>query len=75
MVGVLWMVLDLLIVQVNLILLLDLPIIGGFGKFGAKEELRKIIKLKPHYRLRITFLWVKIDSWDNEAAILYIDGR
>lgn len=35
----------------------------------------KIIKLQPHYKLRLLVLWAKIDSWDNESGLILFDGK
>ncbi|CAD8106299.1 unnamed protein product [Paramecium sonneborni] len=51
------------------------PLIGGYKKFGQRQGLRKIIKLVPHYKLRLNVLWAKIDSWDNEKGLILIDGK
>ena len=41
---------------------------GGFDKTGSKTVVSKVLKVNPHYKLKIKVLWAKIDSWDNEAA-------
>ncbi|CAD8195449.1 unnamed protein product [Paramecium pentaurelia] len=50
------------------------PLIGGYQKFGQNQGLSKIIKLQPHYKLRLLVLWAKIDSWDNEYGLILFDG-
>jgi len=48
---------------------------GGFGFFGAGVSVLKMFTLPPHYAIRVTFTFFKIDSWDNEMFAVYIDGR
>ncbi|CAK64683.1 unnamed protein product (macronuclear) [Paramecium tetraurelia] len=48
---------------------------GGFDKTGARAVVSKVLKVKPHYKLKIKVLWAKIDSWDNEAAQIKVDGK
>jgi hypothetical protein len=43
-------------------------LLGGFDKTGARTVISKVIKVKPHYKLKLKVLWAKLDSWDNEAA-------
>jgi len=44
------------------------PLLGGFDKTGARTVISKVVKVKPHYKLKLKVLWAKLDSWDNEAA-------
>lgn len=48
--------------------------IGGFNILGAKSALVKSIPLPPHYKMRIRVQFWKIDSWDGESFIIYVDG-
>ncbi|CAD8059213.1 unnamed protein product [Paramecium primaurelia] len=43
---------------------------GGYYAFGNKAIVSKLFKLPPHYQLKITFQFWKIDSWDNESVYL-----
>ena len=60
----------LLIVEVYYIIyqFIGVALFGGFDKTGARSVISKVLKVKPHYKLKIKVLWAKIDSWDNEAA-------
>lgn len=49
-------------------MVLAAALFGGYDKTGAKTVISKVIKVKPHYKLKLKVLWAKIDSWDNEAA-------
>lgn len=61
---------QLLIVEVSYLTIIfqGVALFGGFDKTGSKAVVSKIIKVNPHYKLKIKVLWAKIDSWDNEAA-------
>ncbi|CAD8071148.1 unnamed protein product [Paramecium sonneborni] len=48
---------------------------GGYQKMGGRFIVSKILKINPHYKLKIKVLWAKIDSWDNEAAQIKVDGN
>jgi hypothetical protein len=50
-------------------------IIGGYDKFGVKATMMKNFLLPPHYTLRLTMNFVKIDSWDNHAFLVYADDQ
>ena len=47
---------------------LGVALFGGYEKAGSKAVISKVLKVNPHYKLKIKVLWAKIDSWDNEAA-------
>lgn len=49
-------------------IIIAVALLGGFDKTGSKTVVNKVLKVKPHYKLKIKVLWAKIDSWDNEAA-------
>lgn len=49
-------------------------IFGGYGVLGANSALTSVIQLPPHYLVRVQFNFYKIDSWDNEAFYIYLDG-
>lgn len=51
-----------------------ISMLGGFGLFGRGAIITNKLKLPGHYRLKIKLLFAKIDSWDNERAILSVDG-
>lgn len=47
---------------------------GGFDVFGKGAEMKITVDLKPHFRIRVKTIFMKIDSWDNEVASLRIDN-
>jgi hypothetical protein len=48
---------------------------GGFNFFGTGVSAVRMLTLPPHYLVRVKFTLYKIDSWDDELFIVYIDGR
>ncbi|CAD8205527.1 unnamed protein product [Paramecium pentaurelia] len=46
---------------------------GGFNLFGSGTSISKLISLPPHYKVRVSFEFWKIDSWDQEYAYFFID--
>ncbi|CAD8148553.1 unnamed protein product [Paramecium pentaurelia] len=53
-----------------------IPIVGGPGNFGNNVSIQKIFdKLVPHYRIKVIAQFWKIDNWDNDNAVLYIDNQ
>jgi len=32
------------------------------------------LNLQPHYEVTISFNFYKVDSWDNEVFLVYVDG-
>lgn len=49
-------------------------ILGGYNKCGACGFQKQISNIIPHYKLRVMARLFKLDSWDNEFAMLKIDG-
>jgi hypothetical protein len=48
---------------------------GGYGVFGRYATISKTFTgLPPHYAIQVSFILMKIDSWDNEQFFLYVDG-
>ena len=54
---------------------LGIPLHGGFNVYGAGAQMRITLDLKPHYSIKVKFVFMKIDSWDNEVAFLRIDNN
>jgi hypothetical protein len=50
-------------------------LLGGYKVFGKGSSIVKYITLPPHYEVSIKFKLYKIDSWDNEKFLLYVDGQ
>jgi hypothetical protein len=48
---------------------------GGYGVLGSGASISKIISLPPHYQVDVSFTFFKIDSWDAESLLVYIDGE
>ncbi|CAD8205747.1 unnamed protein product [Paramecium pentaurelia] len=48
---------------------------GGFNVFGSGASASKLINLPPHYKLRVSFEFWKIDSWDKEYAYFILDDN
>ena len=48
--------------------------LGGFGVFGQGASITKILTLPPHYQIDVSFNFFKIDSWDQESLLVYVDG-
>ncbi|KAM3137913.1 hypothetical protein pb186bvf_009994 [Paramecium bursaria] len=51
------------------------PLFGGFDIFGKGAEMKITLDLKPHYQIKAKFVFMKIDSWDNEVAFFRIDNN
>lgn len=49
-------------------------LLGGYGVLGKQSSLFKELRLPPHYSVQMKFNLFKIDSWDNEAFLLFVDG-
>lgn len=50
-------------------------IIGGPGTFGSSSSIQKSYNSIPaHFRVRITFFFLKIDNWNNNKLIVTVDG-
>lgn len=50
-------------------------VLGGYGKFQFGTYIKKAFLIPlPHVAVRIQFDFVRIDSWDDEDAQLYVDG-
>jgi hypothetical protein len=49
---------------------------GGFGVFGAGASIsRNFPNLPAHNILKLKVQFWKIDSWDNEEARVFADGK
>jgi hypothetical protein len=42
--------------------------------FGKGASVTRKFELKPHYKLKVKFMYAKIDSWDAEKFFLKVDG-
>ncbi|CAK60849.1 unnamed protein product (macronuclear) [Paramecium tetraurelia] len=51
----------------------NVQLFGGFNAFGTGAAVSNLIPLDPHFKIRVTFQFWKIDSWDNEI-VYYILG-
>ena len=50
--------------------------LGGYGVFGKGATAEKTFtNLKPHNKLKITFTYFAIDTWDKEYMRLNVDGK
>ena len=50
--------------------------LGGYSVLGAGAEVEKKFEpLATHTQVRVTFDFVKIDTWDGEVAYMYIDDE
>jgi len=50
--------------------------LGGYEVLGSGAAVEKTFEtLAEHTQLRVTFDFIKIDSWDSEYAYLYIDDE
>jgi large repetitive protein len=50
-------------------------ILGGYTIFGSGASLnRNFSNLPPHTELNLSFDFIRIDSWDDETATLYVDS-
>ncbi|CAK80488.1 unnamed protein product (macronuclear) [Paramecium tetraurelia] len=48
---------------------------GGYNLLAAGAVISKtFLNIPPHHKLKIQFLWAKIDSYDNEAGQMRVDG-
>ncbi|CAK70475.1 unnamed protein product (macronuclear) [Paramecium tetraurelia] len=48
---------------------------GGSNKFGVDTDLsQSFFNIPKHDKLRIQFLWTKIESWNQEAASMLVNG-
>jgi hypothetical protein len=52
-------------------------VLGGFGRLGAGAWLSKNYDLsnQQHNRVELEFTFIKIDSWDEEEAMAFVDGE
>merc|ERR1712224_156290 len=48
---------------------------GGYGTKGAKHDIKKTFKNLPAGTYQISLDFIKIDSWDNEKAIVQVNGK
>jgi hypothetical protein len=48
---------------------------GGYGVFGAGAGAVLYRDLQPHYSVSIRMTVYKIDSWDGESFLVYVDGK
>ncbi|CAD8193714.1 unnamed protein product [Paramecium pentaurelia] len=46
---------------------------GGYNAFGSGVSVSKIISLPPHYKIRVSLEFWKIDSWDDEFVYFILD--
>lgn len=53
----------------------DVRIFGGYRVFGNKSSAVLYLELPPHWMVRVKFTLYKIDSWDNEHFLVYVDGK
>jgi len=52
-----------------------LYLVGGYDIFGPETSFSKFYTvLPPHYLVRITFYFIKIDEWDNNFLIVTADN-
>ncbi|CAD8211300.1 unnamed protein product [Paramecium octaurelia] len=49
-------------------------IFGGYSCFNYTIIIVKTFELQPHYKLRIKFVFWRIDLWDNDPFSVYIDN-
>lgn len=59
----------------SLLTKLGVPLYGGFDVFGKGAEMKITVDLKPHYKIKVKTVFMKIDSWDNEVGIFRIDNN
>ena len=51
-------------------------VLGGYNVYGqGHNAIYTMSALGKHNHLRITFHWLKIDTWDGESGQLYLDGK
>ena len=49
--------------------------LGGVGIFGQNSKLQKeFSNLSHHFKIRITFFFIKIDHWDNKNFLVFVDS-
>merc|ERR1712224_492975 len=48
---------------------------GGYGTKGAKHDIKKTFTKLPAGTYQISLDFIKIDSWDNEKAIVKVNGK
>ena len=54
----------------------DFNMVGGFKIFGSKAYMMKLFNnLLPHYSAGILLYFYKIDSWDSENMMVYMDAK
>ncbi|CAD8116748.1 unnamed protein product [Paramecium primaurelia] len=49
-------------------------IMGGYQCFDSRTFIQKTFKLQPHYQLRFSFLFWRIDYWNGDRFKVYIDN-
>ena len=50
-------------------------VLGGYTIFGLNSKLQKqFFNLTHHFRLRITFFFIKIDHWTNRNLLIIVDS-
>lgn len=47
---------------------------GGYNVFGVGSSAILNVDLNPHYEITIALNFFKLDSWDNEVFLLFVDG-
>lgn len=48
---------------------------GGYRVFGQGSSATLFLELPSHFQVTIQFTLYKIDSWDNEVFLMYVDGK
>ena len=49
-------------------------VLGGFSDFGQNAYLSKsYTNIVPHYKIRITFYFLKIDTWDSKTVSVFMN--
>lgn len=51
-----------------------ITMLGGSNKFGKLAKVYRTYKMPGHFRIKIKFTFIKMDTWDNEIAYLEVDG-
>ncbi|CAD8148390.1 unnamed protein product [Paramecium octaurelia] len=49
-------------------------LLGGYNIFGTRSIVSKHFSLLPHYKVKVTLEFWKIDSWDDEDFYIIVDG-
>lgn len=49
------------------------PWVGGFGVLAKGASIVRSFRLPAHYAIEIEFDFLKVDSWDNEQFLTYVD--